>query len=68
MRNIFTVVSFVAFIAVFALTRDATRRFLESWVELEGAVLSVASFAASVALAAVVAGAVLYVGRLFHGE
>ncbi|HIY41780.1 MAG TPA: hypothetical protein H9836_11690 [Candidatus Nocardiopsis merdipullorum] len=68
MRNVITAVSFVAFVLVFVVSRDATRGFLESWVELEGLALWIGSFVASLALAGLAAGAVLQIGKLFdHG-
>jgi hypothetical protein len=60
------VIAFVAFMLVFALTRSPVRDFLESWVELEGVVLGLASLVSSGALAALVAGAILYATRLFE--
>ncbi|MCK9871123.1 MULTISPECIES: hypothetical protein [Nocardiopsis] len=63
-----SVVSFVAFVAVFVLSRQASRRFLAETVELSGFVLEAASFAASLALAGLASGAVLYTARLFQRD
>ena len=57
--------AFIAFVLVFVVSREATRGFLESWVELDGLVLWAGSFVASLALAGLAAGAVLQVGKLF---
>lgn len=65
MRNAATVVSFVVFVIAFVATRDLTRTFLESWVELEGIALWAGSFVASVALAGIAAGLVLQIFRIF---
>jgi hypothetical protein len=62
--RISSVVSFAVFVLVFMVSREATRRALEAWVALEGVVLWGASFAASLALAALASGAVLHVARL----
>lgn len=64
MRNVVTVVAFIAFVLVFVVSREATRGFLESWVALQGVVLWAGSFVASLALAGLAAGAVLQVGKL----
>lgn len=64
MRNVVTVVAFIAFVLVFVVSREATRGFLESWVELQGVALWAGSFVASLALAGLAAGAVLQVGKL----
>lgn len=63
MRQAITVVSFIAFVLVFVVSREATRGFLESWVELEGLALWIGSFGSSLALAGLAAGAVLQVGK-----
>lgn len=65
MRNAATIVSFVVFIVAFVATRDLTRTFLASWVDLGGVALWVASFASSVALAGLAAGLVLQIFRFF---
>jgi uncharacterized membrane protein len=63
-----SVVSFVVFVAVFVLSRQASRRFLAETAELSGFVLEAASFAASLALAGLASGAVLYTARLFQRD
>ncbi|GHD31343.1 hypothetical protein GCM10007147_34130 [Nocardiopsis kunsanensis] len=65
MRNAATVVSFLVFVVAFVATRDFTRTFLASWVELEGLALWIASFVSSVLLAALAAGLVLQIFRFF---
>jgi hypothetical protein len=62
------IIAFVVFMGVFVLSRTATRDFLESWVALEGVILGLASLVASMGIAALAAGAVLYVSRLISGE
>ena len=66
MNKVAPVIAFVVFMLVFVATRTPVRNFLESWVALEGVVLGLASLVASVALAALAAGAILYVTRLFE--
>ncbi|MEU3310916.1 hypothetical protein ACWGSK_07590 [Nocardiopsis sp. NPDC055551] len=66
MNKVLPVIAFVVFVLVFVVTRTPVRNFLESWVALEGVVLGLASMVASAALAALVAGAILYVSRLLE--
>lgn len=66
--RISSVVSFVVFVAVFVFSRDASRRFLGEWAALDGVVLWGASFVASLALAGLASGAVLYTARLFQRD
>ncbi|MEE2039330.1 hypothetical protein Q8791_19105 [Nocardiopsis sp. CT-R113] len=66
--RISSVVSFAVFVLVFVLSRETTRRALAEWVELEGVVLWGASFAASLALAALASGAVLHIARLLRRD
>lgn len=63
-----SIVSFVVFVLVFVASREATRRSLAGWVALDGVVLWAASFAASLALAALASGAVLYAARLLRRD
>jgi len=63
-----SIVSFVVFVLVFVASREVTRRSLAGWVELDGVVLWAASFAASLALAALASGAVLYAARLLRRD
>ncbi|WP_017574527.1 hypothetical protein [Nocardiopsis kunsanensis] len=65
MRNAATVVSFLVFVVAFVATRDFTRTFLASWVELEGLALWIASFVSSVLLAGLASGLVLQIFRFF---
>ena len=66
MNKVAPIIAFVVFMLVFVVTRTPVRNFLESWVALEGIVLGLASMVASAALAALVAGAILYVSRIFE--
>ncbi|MBR8744060.1 hypothetical protein [Nocardiopsis sp. MG754419] len=66
MNKIAPVIAFVVFMLVFVVTRTPARDFLESWVALQGVVLGLASMVVSAGLAALAAGAVLYVGRLLE--
>ncbi|HJE59961.1 MAG TPA: hypothetical protein K8V84_15855 [Nocardiopsis listeri] len=66
MNKVAPVIAFVVFMLVFVVTRTPVRNFLESWVALEGVVLGLASMVASAALAALVAGAILYVSRILE--
>lgn len=66
MNKVAPIIAFVVFMLVFVVTRTPVRNFLEAWVALEGVVLGLASMVASAALAALVAGAILYVGRLLE--
>ncbi|GAA1072760.1 hypothetical protein [Nocardiopsis metallicus] len=68
MNKLSPIIAFVVFMGVFVLSRTATRDFLESWVALQGVVLGLASLVASMAIAALAAGAVLYVSRMITGE
>lgn len=68
MNKLSPIIAFVVFMGVFVLSRTATRDFLESWVALEGVVLGLVSLVASMGIAALAAGAVLYVSRLIAGE
>ncbi|WP_017603187.1 hypothetical protein [Nocardiopsis alkaliphila] len=66
MNKVAPVIAFVAFMLVFVATRTPAQNFLASWVDLEGVVLGLASLVASMALAALAAGAILYVSRLLE--
>lgn len=68
MNKVVPVIAFVVFIVVFVLSRTATRDVLESWVALQGVVLELGSLVASMGIAALAAGAVLYVSRIVTGE
>ena len=68
MNKVVPVIAFVVFMVVFVLSRTATRDLLESWVALQGVALGLASFVASMGLAALAAGAVLYAARIVTGE
>ncbi|MEU3015917.1 MULTISPECIES: hypothetical protein [unclassified Nocardiopsis] len=67
MEKFSPIIAFVVFMGVFVLSRTATRDFLESWVALEGVILGLASLVASMGIAALAAGAVLYVSRRISG-
>ncbi|WP_017585714.1 hypothetical protein [Nocardiopsis ganjiahuensis] len=68
MNKLSPIIAFAVFIGVYVLARPLTRDFLESWVALEGVALGLASLVASVGVAALAAGAVLYVSRIVSGE
>ena len=68
MNKLAPILAFVVFMVAFVVSRTATRDFLESWVALQGVVLGLASMVASMGIAALAAGAVLYVTRLVTGE
>lgn len=68
MNKLSPIIAFVVFIGVYVLARPVTRDFLESWVALEGVALGLASLVASVGVAGLAAGAVLYVSRMLFGD
>lgn len=63
-----SIVSFIVFVAVFALTRELSRRSLAEWAALDGIALWAVSFTASLVLAALASGAVLYTARLLRRD